>query len=124
MGKNGKLIVHIDEGKSFPDLCGSAIELITKEGFDSKLISTALIIIDPIKESVKHYHKIMDEIYFILEGNGEIVLDNRIHSVKPGHSIYIPALVSHQIKNTGGSALKFLSIDSPPYDDKDVYLSK
>jgi mannose-6-phosphate isomerase-like protein (cupin superfamily) len=123
-GNKKKLIVHIDDGEKVPDLCGLAIELINTENVNSKLISTALIIIDPTKESVKHYHKIMEEIYYITEGSGEIILDDKKFNINHGDSIFIPPLLKHQIKNTGSSSLKFISIDSPPYDEKDVYLSE
>ena len=116
------LIVHTDEGEKVPDICGSAIELINYNNSKTSLFSTAMIIIDPFKESAKHYHKIMEEIYFIIEGKGNITLDDKLYKVEPGHSIFIPAMVKHQIKNTSNKALKFLSIDAPSYDEKDVYL--
>jgi mannose-6-phosphate isomerase-like protein (cupin superfamily) len=123
MEKNKKgLIVHIDEGEKNPDICGLAIELINYNNSRSKLFSTAMIIIDPYKESTEHYHKIMEEIYYILEGHGEIKLNNELYKIKAGHSIYIPVLTKHKIKNSGNSPLKFLSIDSPSYDEKDVLL--
>ena len=38
----------------------------------------------------RHYHKVAEELYFILEGAGEIELDGERRMVGPGDAILIP----------------------------------
>ena len=38
----------------------------------------------------RHYHKVTEEFYFILEGAGEIELDGDRRTVGPGDAILIP----------------------------------
>ena len=43
----------------------------------------------------RHYHKVAEELYFILEGAGEIELDGERRMVGPGDAILIPPGVWH-----------------------------
>jgi mannose-6-phosphate isomerase-like protein (cupin superfamily) len=68
----------------------------------------------------RHYHKILEEFYFILEGAGEIELDGDRRMVGPGDAILIPPRVWHTIKAT--EQLRFLCCCAPPYAHEDTYL--
>jgi mannose-6-phosphate isomerase-like protein (cupin superfamily) len=67
----------------------------------------------------RHYHKIAEELYFILEGAGEIELDGEHRSVRPGDAILIPAGAWHTIVAT--ERLRFLCCCAPPYSHEDTY---
>jgi mannose-6-phosphate isomerase-like protein (cupin superfamily) len=68
----------------------------------------------------RHYHKIAEEFYFILEGAGEIELDGERRLVGPGDAILIPAGSWHTIMAT--EPLCFLCCCAPPYTHEDTYL--
>lgn len=114
---------HINErdGIKIPDICGEVIELLNQENSDCKSMSIATLFIEPNKSSLKHYHKVMEEIYYVIYGKGEVYIDNITIKIYPGSAILIPVNTVHQIKNTGSTVLKFISIDSPPFIDSDVY---
>ena len=67
----------------------------------------------------RHYHKIAEELYFILEGAGEIELDGDCRTVGPGDAILIPPGVWHTIMAT--EPLRFLCCCAPPYAHEDTY---
>ena len=67
----------------------------------------------------RHYHKLSEDFYFILEGNGFMEIDGEKRSVGPGDAILIPALAWHQI--TAAENLRFLCCCAPPYDHADTY---
>jgi mannose-6-phosphate isomerase-like protein (cupin superfamily) len=67
----------------------------------------------------RHYHKRSEEIYFILEGSGEMELDGETREVGPGDAILIPAGAWHTI--AAGVTLRFLCCCAPPYDHEDTY---
>ena len=113
--------MHENEGKKVPDICGQVIELINSEISGSKLMSIATVFIDPGKESKEHFHKKMEEIYYIIEGQGEMIIDGNKSKIKAGHAILLQRESRHKIKNTGKKALKFISVDAPPFIEKDIY---
>ena len=67
----------------------------------------------------RHYHKIAEEFYFVLEGAGEIELDGERRTVGSGDAILIPAGVWHTIVAT--APLRFLCCSAPPYSHEDTY---
>lgn len=67
----------------------------------------------------RHYHKLSEEFYFILEGNGRIELDGEIREVAAGDAILIPAGVWHTI--SASTSLRFLCCCAPPYAHEDTY---
>lgn len=67
----------------------------------------------------RHYHKISEEFYFILEGTGLMEIDGTSRDVGPGDAILIPAGARHQI--TATENLRFLCCCAPPYDHSDTY---
>ncbi|HWL52558.1 MAG TPA: cupin domain-containing protein [Chthoniobacteraceae bacterium] len=69
----------------------------------------------------RHYHRLSEEFYFLLEGSGEITLDEQTRAVGPGDAILIPPGVWHTIRAT--SPLRFLCCCAPPYSHEDTYLT-
>jgi mannose-6-phosphate isomerase-like protein (cupin superfamily) len=67
----------------------------------------------------RHYHRLAEEIYFILEGAGEMEIDGAKRSVGPGDAILIPAGSWHTI--AARKALRFLCCCAPPYAHDDTY---
>lgn len=67
----------------------------------------------------RHYHKLAEEFYFILEGRGEMEIDGERSSVGPGDAILIPAGAWHTI--VAENELRFLCCCAPPYSHDDTY---
>ncbi len=47
------------------------------------------------------------EVYYLLEGEGVITLDDHEHPVATGSSVFIPSRVWHGLRNTGTGLLRF-----------------
>ncbi len=69
----------------------------------------------------RHYHKLAEEFYFVLEGRGTIEIDGETREVGPGDAILIPPAAWHQI--TARESLRFLCCCAPPYSHDDTYFS-
>ena len=83
--------------------------------------SLAEATLQPGSGTERHYHKISEEFYFLLEGTGQMELDSEIRTVGPGDAILIPLGAWHQITATGPGPLRFLCCCAPPYDHTDTY---
>ena len=65
-------------------------------------------------------HKLKtSEVYYILEGEGLMHINNEIKSVKAGQAVYIPPNSNQFIKNIGAIDLKFLCIVDPAWKKED-----
>ena len=67
----------------------------------------------------RHYHRIAEEFYFILEGRGAMEIDGETRPVGPGDAILIPPGAWHTI--AAEEALRFLCCCAPPYAHEDTY---
>lgn len=69
----------------------------------------------------RHYHRAAEEIYFILEGGGEMEIDCETRMVGPGDGILIPPGAWHQMTATGNGPLRFLCCCAPAYSHDDTF---
>lgn len=67
-----------------------------------------------------HSHKSHDEILYIKQGSGLIILDGSRHIVKEGMVVMIPRQSIHKYVNTGKDTSITVSMFSPPFDGKDI----
>ncbi len=80
-----------------------------------------MCIFNPEEIARIHYHKKVEEVYFIVEGEGAIELDGAWYPVKSNDGIAIPIGVKHRMKNVSKNRiLKFLSINSPEWEQSDM----
>ena len=70
------------------------------------------------KTSFRHALK-SSEVYYILEGEGEMMIDSETQAVQPGDTVYIPPHAVQCIKNTGTSDLVFLCMVDPAWKLED-----
>jgi len=67
----------------------------------------------------RHYHRLSEEFYFLLEGEGQMEINGEIRAVTTGDGILIPAGAWHQISTTSGA--RFLCCCAPPYSHEDTF---
>ena len=97
-----------------PCPCGQARRAFMND--ENEVASMHLVEIK--KDSEKHYHKRMTEIYYVLEGEGHIELDDQIHPLTPGTAVMIKPGCRHRAV---GSNLKILNVPVPKFDPDDEY---
>jgi mannose-6-phosphate isomerase-like protein (cupin superfamily) len=69
----------------------------------------------------RHYHRLTEEIYFVLKGQGKMEIDGETSHVRPGDAVLIPAGAWHQLENNGTSELRILCCCAPPYSHEDTF---
>ncbi|BDS07183.1 hypothetical protein NT6N_22230 [Oceaniferula spumae] len=70
-------------------------------------------------ETQRHYHKLSEEIYFMLEGEATMEIDGELQHVGPNDAILIPPNAWHQI--TAITNIRFLCCCAPVYSHEDTY---
>ncbi|MFZ3148695.1 MAG: cupin domain-containing protein [Methanothrix sp.] len=75
--------------------------------------SIAHAMLQPGAASLPHRLKTSSEVYFILEGVGEMHIDSEKAPVQAGQAILIPPGSWQHIQNTGDIILKFICIVDP-----------
>ena len=76
----------------------------------------------PGTETEEHYHPRSEEIYYVLRGQGLMILEGERREVGPGDGILIPPGARHSIRNIAQDPLVFLCCCSPPYGHEDTVL--
>lgn len=70
-------------------------------------------------QTQRHYHKLSEEIYFMLEGEAVMEIDGEEREVSQNDAILIPAGAWHQI--TATTDIRFLCCCAPVYSHEDTY---
>ena len=83
--------------------------------------SLAQFTLEPGKKSKLHKIK-SSEIYYVLEGNGEIYVDENIYHLGKNDSVYVPPNSKQFIENKGKVDLRFLCIVEPAWKVEDEIL--
>lgn len=73
--------------------------------------------------TVRHYHRESEEIYYLVEGSGEMELDGERAAVAAGDAILIPPGAWHQIRAGDDGPLRLLCACAPPYRHEDTHFS-
>ncbi|MCW5967637.1 MAG: cupin domain-containing protein [Blastocatellales bacterium] len=66
-----------------------------------------------------HHHRVIEEIYYILEGEGVMRIDNEQSQVAAGDAVYIPRNSRHTLTNTGAGVMRLLLVCGPAYFQED-----
>jgi mannose-6-phosphate isomerase-like protein (cupin superfamily) len=85
--------------------------------------SLAEATLEPGAATERHYHRESEEIYFVVEGSGEMELDGAHARVGPGDAILIPAGAWHRIRADASGPLRFLCCCAPPYRHGDTFFA-
>jgi mannose-6-phosphate isomerase-like protein (cupin superfamily) len=116
-------ITHFDQQKPFITKDGSTIRSIldkTNAPVEQQSLAEATVPAGGATE--RHYHKVSEEFYFILEGAGMVEIDGDSKHIGPGDAVLIPTNAWHQIMAADAS-LRFLCCCAPPYSHDDTYFN-
>jgi len=81
--------------------------------------SLAFAELPPGKSSLAHRLKESSEVFYIIQGEGVINVDDEMAEIKAGQAVLIPSGSWQQLKNTGSKTLKFLCIVFPRWRKED-----
>jgi mannose-6-phosphate isomerase-like protein (cupin superfamily) len=90
--------------------------LVRPEVCGSRRIDYRISTYQPKGHVEPHTHRVQEQIYHILEGEGLMELGAERRVVRRHDVIFVPPGVRHAIYNTGLSDLTFIVVTSPPDD--------
>lgn len=94
-----------------------------REGMDLKLrYSIAHALVPVGKSSLPHKLTKASEVYYFLEGEGIMHIDEETHEVGPGSLVYVPPNATQYLTNTGERDIVFLCIVDPYWRPEDEEL--
>ncbi len=67
----------------------------------------------PQKLQDEHLHTGDEQILYIISGQGEHRIDNKVYPIIPGMVYHIPAYARHEIRNTGDQVLEMIIVYNP-----------
>ena len=82
----------------------------------TKNFSMGNVTLDPQGGQVPWHNQEQEEVYFIVEGEGEMCLGDECRHVLGGQMVYIPPGVFHQLTNVGESPLRMIYCYGPSGD--------
>jgi mannose-6-phosphate isomerase-like protein (cupin superfamily) len=74
------------------------------------------VTLEPKGGQVPWHNQKQEEIYFIIEGTGEMCLGHERQTVTAGQAVFIPSGVFHQLTNIGDQPLKMIYCYAPAGD--------
>ncbi len=73
----------------------------------------ALVRFNPGEDFQAHYHNVMEENFYILEGKVDIVVDGKVNTLSAGDMIHIEPGEVHYVKNAYDAPMKMVSTLAP-----------
>ena len=104
------------EGRTYParrrtqNLVGGAAPI------QATAYSMGYVTLEPEGGQVPWHNQQQEEVYFVIEGEGEMCLGTERATVKAGQAVYIPSGEFHQLTNTGKAVMKMIYCYGPAGD--------
>jgi mannose-6-phosphate isomerase-like protein (cupin superfamily) len=103
---------------------GSEIRpLVDRTTSDITQCSLAEELLPPGHAVVPHHHRETEEIYYILEGSGEMRIGDETAAVAAGDAVYIPRNSVHTLRNTGAVPMRIVLVCGPAFRHEDEHFS-
>jgi len=105
--------------QQFPGHSGSALSkaLVRPETTGSRQIDYRISTYQPMAYVERHVHKVQEQIYHVLDGEGLMEIDNERRVVRKHDVIFIPPGAWHAMYNTGLGDLTFIVVTTPIDDE-------
>jgi quercetin dioxygenase-like cupin family protein len=105
--------------QEFPGHFGGALSkaLVGPANSGSSRIDFRISRYAPNAYVAEHVHKVQEQIYYVIEGEGILTLNEAQHLMRAHDYVYVPPGVRHSFTNTGTAGLVFLVVTTPTDDE-------
>ena len=107
--------------KEYPGHFGGALSkaLAAPENTGTRRVDFRISRYAPAAYVAEHVHKVQEQVYYVLEGEGVLTLDDERHLMRAHDYVYVPPGIRHSFTNTGVAGLVFLVIPTPAEDEEE-----
>jgi mannose-6-phosphate isomerase-like protein (cupin superfamily) len=92
--------------------------LATPDTLKSRHLDYRISMYQPMAYVERHSHKVQEQVYHVLEGEGLMEVGDERVVVRKHDVIYLPPGVPHSISNTGLVDLMFIVVTAPVTDEE------
>jgi mannose-6-phosphate isomerase-like protein (cupin superfamily) len=104
--------------QEFPGHFGGALSkaLVGPENSGSRRVDFRISRYAPMAHVAEHVHQVQEQVYYVLEGEGVLTLDDARHLMRAHDYVYVPPGVRHSFTNDGLESLVFFVVTTPAED--------
>ncbi|WP_082605624.1 cupin domain-containing protein [Curvibacter sp. PAE-UM] len=108
--------------KEYPGHFGGALskELAGPTTTGSSRVDFRISRYAPMAYVQEHVHKVQEQVYYVLEGEGILTLDDQKQLMRAHDYVYVPPGIRHSFTNTGTDGLVFLVVTTPADDEEEM----
>jgi quercetin dioxygenase-like cupin family protein len=108
--------------KEYPGHFGGALskELAGPSTTGSSRVDFRISRYAPMAYVQEHVHKVQEQVYYVLEGEGILTLDDQKQLMRAHDYVYVPPGIRHSFTNTGTDGLVFLVVTTPADDEEEM----
>ena len=117
-------VIRSSDRRPFTARDGSEIRELARPPGAARHQSLAEARLPPSAETVEHFHRASEEIYYFLAGTGRMRLGDEVSEICAGEAVVIPPGTRHKLWNAGAEQLVLLCCCAPPYSDEDTVLTE
>jgi mannose-6-phosphate isomerase-like protein (cupin superfamily) len=104
------------EGRTYPARRHTQNVVGGVSPIQAKNFAIGMVTLEPDGGQVPWHNQEQEEVYFIIEGTGEMCLGTERQILKTGQAAYIPNGIFHQMTNVGSTPLKMIYCYGPAGD--------
>jgi len=109
----GYVVRRLENAPTVPCPCGESTRPLT-----SADTPTCSLHVTSINDSIRHYHRETTEVYYILEGRGQMELNGDLVEIEPGMTILIEPNTRHRLASSQGVRTIVFSVPAFRPDDE------
>lgn len=87
---------------------------VSPHSLNTHALAAGFQVIDPGCHIRPHAHERAEELLFIWQGSGVVIIDGVEHPIEPGSLVYVGKWVVHSVVNRGTGQMKVLWVITPP----------
>ena len=108
--------------QQFPGHFGGALskELVAKGLVGTDRLDFRISHYQPMAYVEEHVHNVQEQVYYVLEGEGLLMLDGEEHLMRPHDYVWVPPGVVHGFTACGVTPLLFFVLTAPAEDEESV----
>ncbi len=107
-------VIHTRHGSEIRPLVDRTTSAVTQ-------CSLAEETLPPGRAVTPHLHRDTEEIYYVLEGGGEMTVGEETRAVAAGDAIFIPRDSRHTLRNTGDRPMRIVLVCGPAFSRDDEH---